>query len=665
MTYVLLTVALTNAMNNGSLDALEVGRRKKICEDDCRVLAGMPLDEATRRNRDPMTFFAGLMESGEEELRRVQEAYQHVDTLREEQKKKWDELIEATIELQRQAREDPAKGMVYVLRDADPSRAGKVLKLKWFHVRFFDVWNDTAHQNNLIMAQPGSGKTTCKLYEICKEIGEAPQLRHLILGCTDNRAADLSLAIQRMLRHARYRALYPHIRVLTRMEGHKQRANQFTVCRVNELVKEHTIEAAGIDCNVNGQGYDRVHADDIVHPDAQFYPHVRRTAIMAWNRVIERRLREPAFARLSMIATLWHEDDLHGTIRSDALAGRKPTWRIAVDEFVTQDDENGDPISMWPEKFSVEYLKEYRFKDPVGYALNFKMSAAEQKRRAVSRVHWYDSTSEPSRTRDREIRDKLTQCERWLSIDPAASAGAQSSETGAIEGLITPNGYGFISNAWYLRLEMPALLEWIVESIWHAWLAKRPYAVVALEAQAAMKAAVSTWVDIIPKMLAEKRTISNGRMPPGDVPMLMTPGVNIGGAGRMNISKWNRAVEASPYAESGMIRFAGACYYNHKTREWYYGPIPESPVARLVEMLKNFDGSNRFDAGDAWSQFVLMNKARLKTPFGVVTEMVAEELPVSRLNAAFRAQMKKQMAGEPDPDNEADFYENKYGQAVA
>ncbi|HUT60410.1 MAG TPA: hypothetical protein VNA25_21405, partial [Phycisphaerae bacterium] len=129
------------------------------------------------------------------------------------------------------------------------------------------------------------------------------------------------------------------------------------------------------------------------------------------------------------------------------------------------------------------------------------------------------------------------------------------------------------------------------------------------------------------------------------------PGTRIGTL-TMNRSKMRRLIEASPYINSGIVRFAGYRFHGgdiqagaSNTSVTY---IPGSKIERLRTQILSFDSSNKADAIDAVSQWILVNKDRLAN-YSLLAQSLkapaASGTPTrfDPITAAFREQMKEAM----------------------
>ena len=647
--YARICDTIANAMNQGIVDALSAKRRIEVITDLCEQNTGMTIQDAAKARMSPVERVTDLFEASGDDLAELEQSMEEIDALRDADprlKKKWMDTIARIRRLQQQALTDHAKGMIYVMRDADEHRAGQVLHLKWFHIKAFDIWESTEHRNNLVMMPPGSGKTTCSRWQKCAELGEMPELRTLLIYDTLDKAKLEALTLKQIINSGRYHALYPGIRILGRAEGEEDSSLRFTVARKNWMAREPSIEVGGVFCNFNGQGYGRLWMDDPTPSEAREHAYVRNRVKNVYYGVLKRRLRVKSQSRISIICTPWHDEDLSGEIRKKVEQGRLTTWSVHVDEFAIRDDDQGNPIPIWPEKDAVEDLLEARFEDPGLYSCCFELRARCETMHPVKRLMFYNSTDKHTEIgNDRALHEALRTSERWLSIDPAGTVGKNTSDSGAVEVCLTLNRFAFFTDVWFHQKTAPEMLDWIVEIVVQRYREGTPFRGVMIEAQGGIVGQVSMWQDLLPKRLEDEGVPRNAQ------PDIVAPGTRIGTL-TMNRSKMRRLIEASPYINSGIVRFAGYRFHGgdiqagaSNTSVTY---IPGSKIERLRTQILSFDSSNKADAIDAVSQWILVNKDRLanysllaqslKTPSASGTSTRFDPM-----TAAFREQMKQAM----------------------
>ncbi len=683
--YVTAATGVLNLAMRKEIKPLDATRLQDLLATQCKIMTGLELTDVAARGQDPIKRFIDIMSHGEEELQAVEAAYLKIDSIQDSLKKKWSDMIRRVIILQRGARADPAKFMAYVFRDADERRAGKVLEFEWFHLAYFQTWNDPAYQNSLVMAPPGHGKSFCLRAQAAWEVGNSPELRCLLLADAREKCTKEIPLMRGILECPRYKAVFPNIRVLTRTakrsDDDKQTASVrnmcFTVGRKNQAMsREATFEAASTLSNINGSGFERIYPDDWFPPDVADHPQRRREFNRQWDSVIQERIRDPENSRIRGICTPWDEDDPAGRIRRMAEEGKLPSWKVDVDRYAIMDDEKGDPIPLWPRKYGVAVLKEKRFRQGHLYDCTHRLKASRARRKALTKVWWYcaDAGHPLATANDKRIAEELGKGERYLSIDPAASAGYASSDTGVIDATLLRNGYGLITDVWYHHLEVGPLLDWIVHRILDAWrqdgMERRPYKAVFIEGQGGIKGQSISFSMMVPDRLKA------AGMPPRLIPEITTPGTRLGEY-TYNRGKFKRLCDAAPWIQDGYVRFAGTRERLPKASPGMVAvdateavPIRGGPIHRLVEYAMEFDGDARkADGLDALVQWVLLMSPRLANREKKAAAIETTAAPASRNNPVARAlrdalRRLRQTDDEDTIAREGEFLQAKFGMVM-
>jgi hypothetical protein len=636
-------IGLVNDMMRAPAKALDAKRELERLRHACLTFTGQELGDVADRWTSPLRRFRGPLQHPAVELIELREAYHELPEVTPEEAALWDGVIETAIELQWRARHDPAKFMAYVFRDADPSRAGETLELEWFHVSWFGVWLDPRRPHSEIFAPPGHGKSYCVCAMDVWEAARHPELRFLVLyDKGDEKVAKEIMRVEGIMQSDLFRAVFPEIRVLDRSglvevetplgkkraaerkKRHQKTQSAFTIGRKNDLFsREATFEGAGILGNINGDGFDRIRGDDYSSPQCREEPYQRERIAKRFNNVAQERLRDPADSRIRIIHTPWHPEDSPGRIRKAGEAGKLPKWRIQIDPYAIKDGPDGKAIPLWPRKKDSDFLEERKFTLGRDYDCVYRLQAAEPAKRPISTVRWYNSVpagggeDDPS---DLALWDSLATAHRTLSIDPAGSDARTASDTGVIDGRLvrdpdTDSHYGFVTNVWFLHLASPKLLDWIVARLMHAWeVEKHPYNDLMIESTGGIKGQVSLYQDWLPKEFERLG------MPESARPSILTPGVRLGeGQTGQNRGKLRRLREASTYIERGSVRLAGLRQIEIAPGSGELRPalrpIPNSDLDVLAKMMLDFDGTTRFDAGDALTQWILYHRAKLRDPF--------------------------------------------------
>ena len=683
-------IGIVNDMMGDPDAALNAKRKFEQLRGACLTLTGQELGDVADRWTNPLRRFRGPLQTPAAELLELRRAYYAIPEVTASERAHWDEIIQATMNLQRQARHDPAKFMAYVFRDADPSRAGEVLTLEWFHVSWFGVWLDPIHPHSLIMAPPGHGKSFCVCAMDIWEVARMPELRFLALTDTAEKVPDDILRIEGIMQGDLFRAVFPEIRIMDRVQvieedkkpsrGQSRRGKRhtktqrgFTVFRKNDLFsKEPTFYGASTLGNINGRGFDRIRPDDWFPPQVREEPTNRVRYCKRFFGVVQERLRDSREARIRAICTAWHPEDPAGCIRKAASSGKLPTWRVQIEPYAIKDGPDGKAIPLWAAKKDSAALEERKFTLGHDYNCVYRLQASEPAQRPVTEIHWYNArpaeqaAAPDTPDTDRALWDDLARAHRTLSIDPAGSDARTACDTGAIDGRLVrvpeeDGYYGFVANVWLLHLSSPQLLDWIVAEIMRAWQEERhPYTELMIESAGAMKGQVNLYEDWLPKEFERIGLPENVR------PSILTPGVRTGeGQTGQNRGKMRRFREASPYIQRGSIRFAGRRAWMKDIDGhglWRLEPIPNSPMQVLATLLLEFDGTTRFDAGDAVTQWILYNKNRLRDPFARRRVELGPR-PVYRgpFATAFASVMQKMMAPQNEHVTPDDAIRKTYG----
>ncbi|HUW59150.1 MAG TPA: hypothetical protein VMZ92_21110 [Planctomycetota bacterium] len=599
-----------NAFGRGVLSDMETQRATDILAKGCKRLTGRDLEDAAESFRDPISNIVGkesILDLSEAELLEVAEAIKHIDDLRvtDDVKKKWAIAVKKVIRLQHEARSDPCKFWAYVGRDSED---GNVFKFSPIHLNFFDVWNDPDYPNSLIMAPPGHGKSTNLRGYICWRIGKDPNRRILFITDSADKASKEVRAMKRIINSSRFHALYPKIRILGRTDDEQDTGDRFTVDRPNRLSREPTLEGYGIGSRINGNGYDIVIGDDFSPEDVRNQGYLRTQITEKWTAVVEDRLRDPARSEIKVICTPWHPEDTANKIAEQVRRGHLKRWRVEIDRFRIKDDADGLAIPIW-DRFPSSHFEDKKIRQgEVRYSCNYRLQARRAQSRTVRWVKYYHSLPNHRNTLEKDtfLFSALERGEKWLSIDPSASSGKDSSDHGVGRFVITEGHYGFLTRCWFLHMGPGAMEDWIVNEIMSE--TARPYYGVQIEAQGGIKGMVSGWIDNIKRKLRERG------YPLADDIQFLSTGTHMNTGVRQNISKMQRLAESTGILESGLIRLAGVrATETAKMADWYE-PIEGSEIAKLAEHILTFDGTNRSDGVDMVTQFALTHRHRLKNP---------------------------------------------------
>jgi len=610
-----------------------------------------------------------LMESSQRELDALEKAIRGLNDPRvtEALKKKWIELIHRTSAIQGACRKDPLLCWVYVGRDEDPTRAGQMFRMAAIHKRFFEIWTDPDHMHSLIEAPIGHGKSTNMRGLMVWEIGREPELRCLYITDEASKAQRTVSAVKRVMRSARYRALFPDVRVLSRADDAEDSKRRFTVVRKNWQARDPSFEAAGIFGRIQGNRYDRIYGDDICPSTVRDHLTERKRVHRKWFSVVMGRVADPASTRVRLICTPWHPQDVAGHITRLAREGTLPSWLVKIDEFRIRDTSEGRAIPVW-DKFPADWFEQCKITDGPDYDYKYRLNPASMSNVIVRRLIYYDG--DPGTKHQSSIKLQrwiLESCERWLSIDPAGTTGPGSSDTGVDEIAMSPKGYVFLTNCWLFHASIKEVIDEIAMLVRRAipW----RYTGLHWESIGAVKVGMPAVIELLLRALREGDP-ARGIAPYPNVEALkiITTGAKVGGFGQ-NVGKTIRLKACAGFLESGLVRLSGCARVNHTMppnhpQRVYWDAMPGTPVAELADRILQFDPRRNTDGVDALTQWILHNRHRIRNPsLPEICDMtpVAKPLkPRQRMAVALDKQIaairKLAAEGESSGEEEAEFY---------
>lgn len=595
---------IRNQEQTKHISSIDAKRMIQGLLSDYEDMTGETLADSRRRDIPALERLASesLLEQSARELDQIESAIQAAIMPDMQKKKRWLSLIDKTRRIQALAQASAIAFWVYVGRDQE---SNAVFQMGDVHRRYFEVWNGP-ESSNLIMAPPGHAKSSSLRGQILWWIKEDPAQRILVAYDDKEKGSKEGPVIKQYIRSKRFQALCPGIRIVNRVNGTRIRESniQFSVSRDN-ISREPTIELAGVCGMVNGNGYDRVILDDPCPPQTATQTNIREQVIFNFENVIEKRLRNPAKSHIHVICTPWHQEDLSGHIQKQVREGRRTGWRVAVDEFRIQDDANGQPISIWPQRFTPAYYASERHKmRRSDYDRLYRLICTPDDEKIVKSVTFYPSlVNDPVFDRmNAELKsayldrmEVIRKSEQWLSIDPSATAGRSSTETAVTQIALTMAGQAYVVDAWFFPGNPVQMQDWIVDKIKSGGIHH-----ILFEAQGGMVGTVALWREYISKRLREENFRWTGSM--HECKTRHGTGQNIG--------KRQRLLNVAAYIEKGYLKFPGALSYHENFKNFHFVAGPNERVRKLVQQLLNFpSGSN--DGVDTISQFLHENESRI------------------------------------------------------
>jgi predicted phage terminase large subunit-like protein len=218
-------------------------------------------------------------------------------------------------------------------------------------------------------------------------LGVNPDARIIMAAHTAALAEANSRDVQRILESPAYQELFPQVRLPKRgfrQEGRYKRTDEHF-----ELVgRSGYLRATGVGGAITGFGFDFGNVDDPIKSAEEAQSAVYREKIWEWF-TRDFWTRRSAGARVVIVMTRWHREDLIGRIL--ALEGRGlGQWEYIrlpalAEEGITQDivppsppeDRRRPGEALWPELITAEELRQIQEADPRGFAALYQQQPTE------------------------------------------------------------------------------------------------------------------------------------------------------------------------------------------------------------------------------------------------------------------------------------------------
>ncbi|MDD4888400.1 MAG: hypothetical protein PHU85_00590 [Phycisphaerae bacterium] len=526
-----------------------------------------------------------LIEMQEPELLKVRDSMDAAEALsgaEGEIKKKWIELIDLTLELQRRARSHPALLTIYVVRCQS---TGDVLRMAPMHMEWFAAWNDPGYLNTVILAPPGTGKTTCLFGQDLWDLARDSRLR-ILKQCGDLNTAEKRLAVVRLyVVSKRFRAVCPHVRLDSRLPDN---AGSFTLMRTN-VSQDATMEAAGATSNFQGAGFDIIEPDDLCPLKVRWEKSTRDRITQAFTGVTLMRRRDLTRSKVRYIATPWYNDDTTNRLMREIRDGKRPGWRAL--KFVVREDVDGIPIPPVDRPGLREELLALKRTDPVMYACACKMDTRDKLLRKLERIHYYDVSGGtdplcPVEQRDyyRDLLGEIRGGQKWRVFDPAAGG---ADKTGDVLFAKTVRGRAGVLEANFYGLTADKVIEAV------CGYAQKDENIL-IESQGPAKGIASMWALYFTQKLG-----------PDFRKQIFFSGTRIrdsaGQSSGQNLAKEQRYFNCSPLLSSGVVLLPG------KWESTELGPslvcVEDPGLQELNDQLLNYPDVTNDDGVDCMSLF--------------------------------------------------------------
>lgn len=236
----------------------------------------------------------------------------------------------------------------------------------WHHVRVAHeldgVLAGTTKRLMLFMPPQHGKSELASRYLVPLALGQNPDLPVVFGTYNADRATEVSRDVQRIIMSPAYRTLFPRTRLArgSSTESEIRQAAKFTV-----VGRQGIYQAAGVGQGISGKSMLLGIVDDPIAGRAAAESETERKRLWDWYVAEFTGRQMTDEARIVVIQTRWHEDDLAGRLLR--LAKEHPAstqWRVVSFPAICEMETPGDPRkvgeALWPSRFSAKALEDER-----------------------------------------------------------------------------------------------------------------------------------------------------------------------------------------------------------------------------------------------------------------------------------------------------------------
>jgi len=191
-------------------------------------------------------------------------------------------------------------------------------------------------------------------------------LRILYVSFNVDVARNKSKAIKNTVESAEYQEIFPMVRLSKDRTSDELWSIDFDHAGIDVRGEDaFTIACAGLKGTITSKRSNLVVLDDLIKSlESIKNPETRREMENNWSAVIQPTMFEGA--RAIALGTRFHFDDIFATVFSE-----KEGWEVMTQAALSYDDE-GRPVSYWPEMWSVDFLLERQAQNRVNFSFQYQ-----------------------------------------------------------------------------------------------------------------------------------------------------------------------------------------------------------------------------------------------------------------------------------------------------
>lgn len=229
---------------------------------------------------------------------------------------------------------------------------------------------DIAGPNLDILSPRGSAKSTVlnlfTAWIIGRHTSAGLPLQIIYVSYNIATATPKSRIIKQLIDSTVYKKIFPKVQLKAGMQSDIGWSIDFEYAGIPRVGdEEFTLRAAGLRGSITSKRAHLVIVDDPIKSSTDIKnPSIRDEMNNNWSSVIAPIIFEGG--RSICLGTRFHPLDIHKTL----FVGSKG-WKQVTQEALTYDN-HGNPVSYWPEQWSVKYLMQQKELDPVAFAFQYQ-----------------------------------------------------------------------------------------------------------------------------------------------------------------------------------------------------------------------------------------------------------------------------------------------------
>jgi phage terminase large subunit-like protein len=229
---------------------------------------------------------------------------------------------------------------------------------------------DIAGPNLDILSPRGSAKSTVlnlfTAWIIGRHTSAGLPLQIIYVSYNIATATPKSRIIKQLIDSTVYKKIFPKVQLKAGMQSDIGWSIDFEYAGIPRVGdEEFTLRAAGLRGSITSKRAHLVIVDDPIKSSTDIKnPSIRDEMNNNWSSVIAPIIFEGG--RSICLGTRFHPLDIHKTLFVESKG-----WKQVTQEALTYDN-HGNPVSYWPEQWSVKYLMQQKELDPVAFAFQYQ-----------------------------------------------------------------------------------------------------------------------------------------------------------------------------------------------------------------------------------------------------------------------------------------------------